>query len=142
MIEAEIVPPQGPLLRLMLAPIEPAWGLYEAVWTPTYPGTHRIKLRHAESGREVEGAIEITEAALERRGEAARPEVMREIAAVGGGRTGLAEDADALLAEIRMLPTREPMEQRVRLWCHPAWGGIIGVLMAAYWCGRKLAGKL
>ncbi len=141
-VEAEVVAPDGQPTRLMLAPTEPTWGLHEGLWTPTRAGPHRLAVRDGASGREVAGTIEVTEAVLERTGEAARPEVMREIAAVSGGRSAFAAEAASLLTHIRSLPAREPTEERLRIWCHPVWGGAIGLAMVVYWIARKLAGKL
>jgi hypothetical protein len=38
------------------------------------------------------------------------------------------------------MPEPEPIIRRFRLWSHPAWGGMIVVLLGVFWTGRKLAG--
>ncbi len=141
-VEAIIVAGDGQPIRLMLAPTEPAWGLHECVWTPMHAGPHQVTVRDGTSGREISGTVEVADTIIERVGEAARPEVMREIAAVSGGHSASPDEVAALLARIRSLPAREPAEERVRIWCHPLWGGAIGLAMVVYWIARKLAGKL
>jgi hypothetical protein len=34
------------------------------------------------------------------------------------------------------------MEQRIRLWSNPWWGGFILLWFGIYWTGRKLAGMV
>lgn len=141
-VEAEIVSPDGHHTRITLVPAEPAWGLYEGVWTPARPGLHRVAIRDTRTNRSVEGVIEVADVVVERVGEAARPDVLREIAAVSGGRAASTENAADVIADIRTLPQKQPIEERIRLWCHPAWGAAIAIAMTVYWCARKLAGKV
>ncbi|MCX7817750.1 MAG: hypothetical protein N2652_00805 [Kiritimatiellae bacterium] len=141
-IHARITSPDGRETQMLLAPVEPSWGLHEGVWTADQAGPHQVVIRDVSSGATVAGMIEVSPLVRERVGEPARPDVMREIALVGGGRWADTAGIAEALAAIHMLPETQPVELRFRLWCHPVWGGAIGLALTAYWCARKLAGKL
>ena len=41
---------------------------------------------------------------------------------------------------VSALPEPELEERRVLIWSHPAWAGLLLLLLATFWIGRKLAG--
>lgn len=141
-VEASIAAPSGAALSLSLTPVPGGWGLFEGAFTPDESGPHRVAVRSATTGREVSTTIEVGRRRRERVGEPARPDVLRELAAITGGEAGTAAEAAAVIERVRLLPAPDPIEQRFRLWCHPAWGAVLAVLLTAYWCARKLAGRL
>ncbi len=141
-VETRVVAPAGEGMAIALAPVAGGWGLYEGAFTPATSGVHRVRVRVPAAGREVETQLEVSRRRIERVGEPARPDVLRELAAVSGGAFAPAASAAELIERIRLLPEPDPVEQRFRLWCHPGWGAALALLLTVYWCGRKLAGRI
>ena len=46
------------------------------------------------------------------------------------------------IAQKADLPEPDPTLHRTRLWAHPAWGGILLLLMVIFWTGRKVIGAV
>ena len=76
----------------------------------------------------------------ERRGRPARPEVLREIALLTGGKFISSVAPEDILAAISALPEEKPIERHLQIWAHPVWAGILIALLAVFWIGRKAAG--
>jgi hypothetical protein len=49
---------------------------------------------------------------------------------------------DKSIEQISLMPEPSAIEQRVRLWAEPFWGGVILLLLTLYWVGRKLVGLI
>jgi hypothetical protein len=141
-VRGRVTNPGGAVEDFTLVPVQPEWGLWEGAWVPRVAGTHRVKLRHTESGREVELSVDVQVNERERVGAPARPDVLRELAEVSGGAWAPMEELAGLVERIRMLPAPEPLETRWRLWSDPYWGTLVTCLLMVYWCGRKWAGRL
>jgi hypothetical protein len=58
------------------------------------------------------------------------------------GASGSVDDLNKIVSQISLLPDPQPIEKRVRLWCDPAWGGVLVFLLIVYWAGRKWAGLI
>lgn len=141
-VGARIVAPGGGETAITLAPEPGGWGTFRGMFVARDGGPHKVAVRCAETGREVEATLDVARTVRERVGRPARSDVLREIASITGGRCVTAAGLASVLEQIRILPEPEPVEERFRLWCSAAWGaGIVG-LLALYWCGRKLAGKI
>ncbi|MBK8092879.1 MAG: hypothetical protein IPK32_13070 [Verrucomicrobiaceae bacterium] len=138
---AQIAAPSGKVASVRLLPAgEEAWGLFNATFTPTEPGEHRVELSCAEAGSSLETKISIQGTSREKRGQPARFDVLKEIAQFTKGAVLDATKPESLLAAIAALPEPTLQERRLPLWAHPAWAGTLIVLMGIFWIGRKAAG--
>ena len=75
-------------------------------------------------------------------GHAVNSQVLREIASLTGGASVSYEKLDEIVRKISLLPEPKLIENRIRLWSSPWWGGLILFLLVIYWTGRKLAGMV
>lgn len=141
-VEAVVRAPSGAEQRIALAPEEGGWGTYAGTFVPREGGSHAVRVECRETQREARATVEIRKPRTERTGRPARAEVLGELASITGGRSVPGDGLDRLVEEIRLLPEAEPEEQRFRLWCHPAWGGLIVFLLGLYWSGRKWTGRI
>ena len=69
-------------------------------------------------------------------------EILRELATITQGASVSVDGLDTIIKRISLLPEPKPMEQRIRLWSNPWWGGFILLWFGIYWTGRKLAGMV
>ncbi|MDB6069968.1 MAG: putative rane protein, partial [Verrucomicrobiales bacterium] len=138
---AEIVSASGrpSSVRLLPAGAE-AWGLFTGVFTPTEPGDYQVRLTCAEAGTALETVVSVQGTRKEKRGQPARPEVLREIAQLTRGQLLESATPAAVLAAVSSLPPQEVIERRLQIWAHPAWAGTLIVLLTIFWIGRKAAG--
>jgi hypothetical protein len=139
-VHATLTGPDGSEERLDLAPEPGGWGVYTAAFMPRRGGDYQLAVACDQTGQRIETTITVTQPRREIEGRPARPEVLREIAALTGGAAGGMEDLDRIVQQIRLLPEPKPQENRLRLWCHPLWLGLIAGLLALHWMGRKLLG--
>ncbi|HEX8313186.1 MAG TPA: vWA domain-containing protein [Chthoniobacteraceae bacterium] len=140
-VVAQVTAPSGKTSSVRLPPAgEDAWGLFTGTFTPAEPGEHRVRLSSVEAGSSMETTISVQGTAREKRGQPARVDVLREIAQLTRGKLLENTDAAAVAATIAALPRPEPQERRVQLWAHPAWAGLLVVLLGTFWVGRKAAG--
>ena len=138
---AQIAAPSGKVSSLRLLPAgEEAWGLFNATFTPVEPGEHVVELSCAEAGSSLETKISIQGTSREKRGQPARIDVLKEIAQFTLGAVLDATKPESVVAAISALPELQPQERRLPLWAHPAWAGLLIVLMGLFWVGRKAAG--
>jgi hypothetical protein len=120
---------------------EDAWGLFSGVFTPAEPGEHQVRLVCADAGSALDTTISVQGTSRERRGQPARFDVLREIAQLTRGWTIENANPATVIAAIAALPKPEPVERRVQLWAHPAWAGLLVLLLGIFWVGRKAAGN-
>lgn len=138
---AQIVSPTGKpsSVRLLPAGAE-AWGLFTGTFTPAEPGDYKIRLTCAEAGTALDATISVQGTRREKRGQPARPEVLREISQITRGQFIDSTDPAKILAAITALPEEEMTERRLQIWGHPAWAGLLVTLLGVFWIGRKAAG--
>lgn len=138
---AQIATPSGKVssIRLMPAGAE-AWGLFTGTFSPVEPGEHRVQLSCAEAGTSLETKISIQGTSREKRGQPARLDVMREIARFTRGEVLDAASPSAIVAAVSAMPEPAQQERRLQIWSHPAWAGLIVLLLGIFWVGRKAAG--
>ncbi len=141
-VEVGITHPDGREESLPLDPQPGGWGVFTGAFTPEAGGRYTLTARCRETGREARAALEVARPALEAIGRPARGDVLRELAALTGGRATDTGGLDQLIADLRVLPDPQPREARLRLWCHPLWGGLLVLLAGVYWAGRKWVGKI
>ncbi|MDA1179617.1 MAG: hypothetical protein O2931_12560, partial [Planctomycetota bacterium] len=72
----------------------------------------------------------------------ARPEVLEEIARVSQGQVLNPMDVEQAVKTLQALPDLPPSIRRLQLWSHPITGGILFVLLGAFWIGRKSIGLI
>ncbi len=138
---AQVLSPSEKPTSIRLLPAgEEAWGLFTGTFTPVEPGDYQIRLTCAEAGTALETVISVQGSRKEKRGQPARPEVLQEIAQLTRGQLMESAEPDALLAAISNLPDQEVIERRLQIWAHPVWAGILILLLAIFWIGRKAAG--
>lgn len=137
----QVTSPSGQTDALTLAPAgEDSWGLFTGTFTPQEGGQFRLVTTCAETGASLETMIAVQGLERERVGEPARLDVLKEIATISRGRLVSVDEIEALVDEIADLPEPEAIVRRFRLWSHPAWGGLLILLLSLFWLGRKLAG--
>ncbi|MCP5557558.1 MAG: hypothetical protein H7A55_07360 [Verrucomicrobiaceae bacterium] len=138
---AQLVSPSGKTASVRLMPAgEEAWGLFNGTFTPQEPGDYRVRLTCAEAGTALETTISVQGTTKERRGQPARPEVLREIAQLTKGQVLETLDPQQIFQAIAKLPEPDLIERRLQLWSHPLWAGILVLMMGVFWVGRKMAG--
>ena len=139
-VTAEISAPGGKTERFELQSVAGGWGVFVGQFTPQLPGTFAVKVRAEPTGKELAAELVVRGQQREQVGRPAQPEILREIANITRGRMGGPAELASFVSQIEALPKQTAVEQRVRLWCHPLWGGLILTLLAVYWAGRKLVG--
>jgi hypothetical protein len=119
---------------------EDSWGLFTGSFTPTEGGQYKLVTTCAETGGRLETLISVQGQKRELIGQPARTDVLKEIAQVTRGELATVAEIQSLVDRIAAMPEPEPIIRRFRLWSHPAWGGLIVILLGVFWTGRKLAG--
>jgi hypothetical protein len=128
--------------RLDFSPMEGGWGVFKASFAPSEGGTHKITIACEQQARHLETDLLIEQPELEKLGQPINAPVLREISRITQGAQGSFESLDKIIKQISLLPEPKPLEERIRLWSNPWWGGFILFLLGIYWTGRKLAGMV
>jgi len=137
----QTVSPSGQTDSIRLAPAgEDSWGLFTGTFTPTEGGQYKFVTTCTETGARLETIIAVLGQEKELIGQPARLDVLKEIAQMTRGQLTTVSEIQGLVDHIAAMPEPEPILRRFRLWSHPAWGGLIVVLLGGFWTGRKLAG--
>jgi hypothetical protein len=139
-VTLSIKSPSGTLEKLQLAPGEEGWGVFTGEYQPKEGGLYEVEVAAAVSGRKLTTKFEVTVPMLEKIGQPARYDVLRELAAITAGKSVPAADLALLLDQIRILPEPKAEERRLQLWCNPWWVTALVTLLTIYWIGRKVAG--
>jgi uncharacterized membrane protein len=141
-VTADIMFANGKTERQALTQVPGGWGMYRGEFVARHPGKAIVRLSCQETGKEMETELPVRSLQREQIGRPAQSEIMREIALITQGRYGSPSDLAGFVERINALPRSQALEQRLALWCHPAWGALIITLLAIYWLGRKLAGLI
>lgn len=140
-VVAQITPPSGKTASVRLMPAgEDAWGLFTGIFRAVEPGEHHVRLTCAEAGTALESTISVQGTSKEKLGQPAKYDVMREIAQITRGHMLETADPEAVLKAIAALPQPDPQERRLQIWAHPAWAGLLILLLGVFWVGRKAVG--
>ncbi|MEM7146984.1 MAG: hypothetical protein AAF591_17770 [Verrucomicrobiota bacterium] len=138
---AQIASPSGKTSSVRLNPPgAEAWGLFTGVFTPDEAGEHRVQVSCREAGTALDSVIMVQGVSRERRGRAARWDVLGEIAQLTRGEVLGSADPVEVVGAVAAMAEPDPQERRLQLWAHPAWAGILIVFMGVFWAGRKAAG--
>jgi hypothetical protein len=141
-LSAKVVAPSGKTERLEFSLVEGGWGVYQANFVPQEGGKYKLTVGNESGGQKLETEVMVAKPQREKLGQPANTGAMREIADVSRGGAGSINDLTKIVQQISLLPESEPLEQRLRLWANPWWGGLILTLLAAYWVARKVAGLI
>jgi uncharacterized membrane protein len=140
-VTVQIAAPSGKTNSIRLLPAgEEAYGLFTGTFLPEEPGQHQVRLSCAESGTPLDTTLSIQGTAREKLGQAARYDVLRELVGLTRGQLMSASDPAEVVSAVAALPEAALEERRVLLWAHPAWAGLLLLLMSTFWIGRKLVG--
>lgn len=137
----DLTAPDGRVKRLDLGKSEEGWGAFNGRFKVDLPGTWKI--RAVVGGAEdqpLETKLLAQGVEIEKTGQPARPEVLKEMAKVARGRVVQPVQVGDLIKEINALPEPRPMESRVPLWSN--WAVLVAMvlLLGTFWVGRKLNG--
>jgi len=139
-VEATVTSPAGNLRRLAMVPNGAGWGVFMGSFTPEEAGRHTVVVVSRRSGETVSATLDVRAEVLEKVGLPARRQVMDELAAITGGRSGGVAQLGELMAAVEAMPRREAKPVRFRLWCHPGWIALNIAGLCLLWTVRKLWG--
>ncbi|MEM6915652.1 MAG: hypothetical protein AAF491_03710, partial [Verrucomicrobiota bacterium] len=142
-VVVQITSPSGKVDSVRLKPGgEDQWGLFTGTFEPEERGDHSLVMSCEENGGTLELILAVQGTELEKVGDPARLDVMEEIARISRGEMLLSPDLETIQSRLAELSESEPIEQRLRLWAHPAWISAIILLMTIFWIGRKMVGAV
>jgi hypothetical protein len=139
-VSVTLTAPSGASETIELAAEDAEWGAHTGQFIPREGGRYTVEVKSEAAGRHLKTQLNVTAPILEKVGLPAKLDVMREIAALTGGRSGGPGDLSETISSISLLPERKPEERRFRLWCDPWWCAALLGLLSIYWAGRKAAG--
>jgi len=141
-VQASITAANGQTDELTLSPEPGGWGVFTGSFSPREGGKHNVALKCPEAGRSIKAQFVVSTPQLEQTGRPVRSSVLTELASITRGKCGAIQDLGKIVQEINLLPEPRPVEERLRLWCHPLWCALIIGLLGVYWAGRKLLGMI
>ena len=141
-LTARVVAPSGKTERLDFTAVEGGWGVYQANFVPQEGGKFKLTISGDKGSQKLETEVMVAKPQREKLGQPANIAALREIADVSRGASGSVQDLAKIVQQISALPESEPLEQRLRLWASPWWGGFILTLLGVYWVARKVAGLI
>ena len=141
-VTGRVTGPNNHVEDLNFDAMEGGWGVFKSRFTPRVGGDYQLVIDAPAAERNLETTIRVSQPVREKLGQPANPQVLRELARITGGDSGGTADFERIVTAIKLLPEPQPIELRFRLWSNPWWGGLILLLLAIYWTGRKLAGMV
>ncbi len=141
-VTGRITGPDGQLEDLEFESLGGGWGVFKTRFTPRQGGEFKVEIESRDAGRKLDSRITVTQPTRELVGQPANHGVLRELASITGGELAQTRGLTEVLQAITLLPEPKPLENRIRLWANPWWGGLILLLLTIYWTGRKLAGMI
>ena len=139
-VTVTLTAPSGTSETIELAAENAEWGVHTGMFVPREGGKYDVEVKCESAGRHLKTQLTTTVPTLEKTGLPAKLDVMREIAALTGGKFGVPGDLAQMVSGLSLLPERKPEEQRFRLWCDPRWCAALLGLLTLYWVGRKVGG--
>jgi hypothetical protein len=141
-VTGRVTSPGGRVEQLEFTQLEGGWGVFKSSFTAQETGKYQVEVSSDPNGRHLETALNVAPPLIEKEGEPANAQTMREIAAITHGAAFTVDDFGHAISQISLLPEPQPVEKRLRLWSDPLWGGAILLLLTLYWIGRKWMGMV
>lgn len=139
-VAVEVVSPTGETGEVRLEKADAQWGVFVGQTIFDQVGDFSMTLSHPTEQAKVQARIAVQGRAVEQVGRPARPDIMREVARVGGGQMNSPDQIGQLIEQINRMPPAASTTQRIQWWNHPAvMLGMVGGL-GLFWVGRKWAG--
>ena len=143
MVTVQTISPSGRTQSIRLEAGEgDSRGLFTGSFVPEEPGNYSLIAASAETGATVQTNLSIQGLNRERQGRLARFDVLEEVTSVAKGKLVSIAEVRRLLDYLAKLPAPEPILHRTRIWSHPAWAGLLILLMGVFWTGRKMIGAV
>ena len=139
-VTGKITSPAGKTEQLEFTQLDGGWGVFKSSFAAQETGKYKIEVGSEAYDRHLTSELLVTKPVIEKLGQPVNEQTLAELASLTRGETASAEDLDKLVRQILLLPDSKPIVETIRVWCHPAWGGIILGLLTIYWVGRKWAG--
>jgi hypothetical protein len=136
----QIISPDKTEEQIVLKEDLGGWGLYKGEFTTAATGDYRLKIHTADKSVLYETTIKVAGETLERIGQPANTDVLKDIAKITKAQFHGVESFAAVVDKINELPEEKAKEFRIRIWNQPWWGCIIILLSAIYWISRKKLG--
>jgi uncharacterized membrane protein len=140
LVTATVAAPSGRTEQIQFTAVEGGWGVFKSSFAIQEGGKYKITVRSEKSARVLQTELPVSETIHERIGQPINAEILKEIASLTGGMNVMPDALPDLVKQISVLPEPSPLERRIRLWSNPWWGGLMLLLLTAYWIGRKAAG--
>jgi hypothetical protein len=141
-VTARITAPSGRVETADFTPLPGGWGVFKAHFNAMENGRYKLDIVAPQHSRRLETELLVAKALIEKIGQPINSATLQEIADITHGTAHAAEDLGQAIDQVTLLPERQPVEKRIRLWAEPFWGGLILLLLCVYWVGRKLAGMI
>jgi len=141
-VTASITAPSGRVEHVQFSSVEGGWGVFKSQFKPGEPGKYKVVLDAPAQSRQLETDLIIEARVVEEIGRPINRGILGEISALTGGASSLADGLAGIVQKIAVAPEPKALEKRIRIWSSPWWGGLILVLLSAYWIGRKAAGMI
>ncbi len=122
-VTARISGPGQRVDQLTLDGVPGGWGMFRGQFVPGQAGAYRVAIHNTETDRRIELPITVRGSEREPVGRPARLAILREIAQITRGAAGQPADIGEFTRSVSALPESQAAAQRLRLWCHPLWGG-------------------
>ena len=139
-VTGRITSPDRRVEQLDFTQLEGGWGVFKSGFTAQQAGKYKVEVASDPNGRHLETELIVAPPQIEKQGQPADAQTLREIASITHGSAFSVDDFAKAISQISVLPVPQPMEKRIRLWSEPLWGGIILALLTLYWIGRKWIG--
>ena len=141
-VVGKVISPNGHVERLEFVQVNGGWGVFKSAFTPGENGKYKVEVSAEQQGRHLETELQVSRPQIERLGQPVNAAILREIGEISRGAIFSIDNIDKSIEQISLMPEPSAIEQRVRLWAEPFWGGVILLLLTLYWVGRKLAGLI
>ncbi|HEX3717437.1 MAG TPA: hypothetical protein VH595_05665 [Verrucomicrobiae bacterium] len=141
-VTGKITSPGGQEERLDFTQVEGGWGVFKSSFAAQETGKYKIEIASEPYNRHLTTELLVAKPIIEKEGQPINAQTLAEISELTRGANISTGDLDKMVQQISLLPEPKPVEERIRVWSEPAWGGIILSLLTIYWVGRKWAGLI
>jgi hypothetical protein len=139
-VTGKITSPSGRSEQLEFTQLAGGWGVFKSSFAAQETGKYKIEIASEQYNRHLTSEVLVAKPVIEKEGQPINSQTLAELASLTRGETASTEDLDRLVRQISLLPDSKQVDQTIRVWSQPAWGGVILALLTVYWVGRKWAG--